>query len=675
MSVNDNSYEYFADLVRKLKGGDESAFSEIYENTKKMVYVTCFGILNNKEDAEDAMQETYINLYNKISDLEDETSFLPWLKKTAANKALDKRKSIKDNASFDDVVGTEDFSDADDNLENLPDSLILEKDKRDTFYKILRKELSDAQFQTILLYYYDELSIADIAKVMDCPTETIKSRLKSARVKIKAGIQEFEKTNKIRLLGAAGTGTLGNFFNSYYGSLKIPAIKNFPFKVPAVPKGAVAAKAAGGKAAAGVTAKAAGGTSLPKVLGIVGASVLGVGAVGGGALAVNYLINNSNNEEPKVYEINSDGLYCDIEKSDGTNNCYRFYPDGELIYTSYNFNDSDEYFPTGSWFNIGSDDSRVEYGTYEVDGNKLEITVDREDGSVEYDASILNNAIFVDDARYKFYEFGDLPGYITEYEEPVPETSETETETSETIAETTERIVSVTDAYYKDEVYEYYPYGEIFTEEDEIERYYFHEIIPQVNISGIDMSSVNDEIMNTVNDFYHIDDSWRGWNNVEKEQLAETDYMYYIGEDVVSVVVRYRYLFTDGTDIYYSVFNISIETGELLDPSEFIALCGLTDEEFFELADASFVTITEGYDIYDSVSGYYDDTDYYGMNKDRISYDNFTPFYSPDGHLCFEGLVCMPGGQQWFNSLVDTENREFYEYNAALASGDVSEPG
>ena len=675
MSVNDNSYEYFADLVRKLKGGDESAFSEIYENTKKMVYVTCFGILNNKEDAEDAMQETYINLYNKISDLEDEMSFLPWLKKMAANKALDKRKSIKDNASFDDVVGTEDFSDADDNLENLPDSLILEKDKRDTFYKILRKELSDAQFQTILLYYYDELSIADIAKVMDCPTETIKSRLKSARVKIKAGIQEFEKTNKIRLLGAAGTGTLGNFFNSYYGSLKIPAIKNFPFTVPAVPKGAVAAKAAGGKAAAGVTAKAAGGTSLPKVLGIVGASVLGVGAVGGGALAVNYLINNSNNEEPKVYEINSDGLYCDIEKSDGINNCYRFYPDGELIYTSYNFNDSDEYFPTGSWFNMGSDDSRVEYGTYEVDGNKLEITVDREDGSVEYDASILNNAIFVDDARYKFYEFGDLPGYITEYEEPVPETSETETETSETIAETTERIVSVTDAYYKDEVYEYYPYGEIFTEEDEIERYYFHEIIPQVNISGIDMSSVNDEIMNTVNDFYHIDDSWRGWNNVEKEQLAETDYMYYIGEDVVSVVVRYRYLFTDGTDIYYSVFNISIETGELLDPSEFIALCGLTDEEFFELADASFVTITEGYDIYDSVSGYYDDTDYYGMNKDRISYDNFTPFYSPDGHLCFEGLVCMPGGQQWFNSLVDTENREFYEYNAALASGDVSEPG
>ena len=116
MSVNDNSYEYFADLVRKLKGGDESAFSEIYENTKKMVYVTCFGILNNKEDAEDAMQETYINLYNKISDLEDEMSFLPWLKKMAANKALDKRKSIKDNASFDDVVGTEDFSDADDNL-------------------------------------------------------------------------------------------------------------------------------------------------------------------------------------------------------------------------------------------------------------------------------------------------------------------------------------------------------------------------------------------------------------------------------------------------------------------------------------------------------------------------------------------------------------------------------
>ena len=647
MSVSENSYEYYAVLVRKLKAGDESAFSEIYENTQKMVYVTCFGILNNKEDAEDAMQETYINLYNKISDLEDEMSFLPWLKKMAANKALDKRKSIKDNASFDDVVGTDVLSDADDNLENLPDSLILEKDKRDTFYKILRKELSDAQFQTILLYYYDELSIADIAKVMECPDETIKSRLKSARVKIKAGIQEFEKTNKISLLGAAGTGTLGNFFNSYYGSLKIPSIKHFPVKVPVGSKGAAVAKAAGGKAATGA-AKAAGGSSLPKVLGIVGASVLGVGVVGGGALAVNYLINNSNNEDPKVYEINSDGLYCDIEKSDGINNCYRFYPDGDLIYTSYSFDDPDDCFPTGSWFNIGSDDSRVEYGSYEVDGNKLEITVNREDGSVEYQAAVLNNAIFVDDARYKFYEFVDLPGYITEYEEPVPETSESETETTETHTEPTEkeRLVTVTEGYGEDCTavggYE----GE-FT-------YEYRKSIPQVNISDKDMSEVNEIIRSDIEE--HLGS--RSYN-------VEVGYMYFICEDFVSIVIKFDdgLVFGENYGERYLIYNISVETGELLKPEEFIELCGLTDEEFFTLADASFATIADGYK--NSIDEEYREKtvhEIYENNKELLSYEYLTPFFSPDGHLCFEGYICELGDQGWDHHMIDTETQQIVEF-------------
>lgn len=647
MSNGEKTYEYYADLVKRVKAGDDSAFSEIYENTQRLVYVTCYGILNNKEDAEDAMQETYINLYNKISDLEDEMSFLPWLKKMAANKALDKRKSIKDNASFDDVVGTEDLSDADDNLENLPDSLILEKDKRDTFYKILRKELSDAQFQTILLYYYDELSIADIAKVMDCPVETIKSRLKSARVKIKAGIQEFEKTNKISLLGAAGTGTLGNFFNSYYGSLKIPAIKNFPVKVPAVPKGAVAGKAAAGKAAAGATAKAAGGTSLPKVLGIVGASVLGAGIVGGGTLGITYLINNSNAEDPKVYEISNDGLYCDIEKDDGINNCYRFYPDGELIYTSYSFNDSDEYFPTGSWFNIESDDSRVEYGTYEVDGNKLEITVDREDGSVEYDAAILNNAIFVDDARYKFYEFGDLPGYITEYEEPASETSESETETSETHTEPTEkeRVVTVTEGYGEDCTavggYE----GE-FT-------YEYRKSIPQVNISDKDMSEVNEIIRNDIEE--HLGS--RTYN-------VEVGYMYFIGDEIVSIVIKFDdgLVFGENYGERYLIYNISVETGELLEPEEFIELCGLTDEEFFTLADASFATIADGYKT--SLDEEYREKtihDIYENNKELLSYEYLTPFFSPDGHLCFEGYIFELGDQGADHHMIDTETQQIIE--------------
>ena len=299
MNGDNNIFDQYAELVRKFKAGDESAFTEIYENSKKMVYVTCFGILNNEQDAEDAMQETYITVYEKIGSLDAENTFVPWIKTIAANKARDKFRAKKNESSYDDVVGNEDLIEGDDNLENLPDTLILEKDKRDTFYKIIRNELSDEQFQTTLLYYYDELPVAQIAQIMNCPENTVKSKLRLARVKIKAGVEAFEKANKVSLMGAAaGTGSLGTFFNAYYGTISVPNVKSLPGKT--VSAGNAAARsganvsARAGAQAAGATAKAASTSSLPKVLGIVAALVLGVAAIIGAIFAINALKDKDN---------------------------------------------------------------------------------------------------------------------------------------------------------------------------------------------------------------------------------------------------------------------------------------------------------------------------------------------------------------------------------------------
>lgn len=305
MAGINNDYEMYADLVKRVKSGDENAFTEIYEKSQRLVYTTCYGILNNEQDAEDAMQETYISVYNGINDLEGEMAFLPWIKRIAANKALDKCRGRKDTASYDDAVASEEIGEEDDNLENLPEALILEKDKRDTLYKIMRNELSDDQFQTILLFYYDELSVKDIAQSMQCPENTIKTKLRLARSKIKSGIERYEKDNKISLMGAvAGTFTLGRFFTEYYGDVRIPAPKNLPFRI-AAPKGTstagkAAAKTAGKAAAA--SAKTAAGASVAKTLGIVGASVAGIGVIIGAVIGINAMLNKDDTKpsEPEI---------------------------------------------------------------------------------------------------------------------------------------------------------------------------------------------------------------------------------------------------------------------------------------------------------------------------------------------------------------------------------------
>ena len=337
-SQTNNIFDQYAELVRRYKTGDESAFTEIYTRSKQMVYVTCFGILNNEQDAEDAMQETYITAYSKIDTLSDENAFIHWLKTIAANKARDKFKTRKNLSSIDDIIPDETDIEGDDNLENLPDALVLEKDKRDTFYRIMRSELSDDQFQTILLYYYDELPVSDIAKIMDCPDNTIKTKLRLARVKIKNGIEAFEKTNKISLMGgAAGAQTLGNFFKSFYGQTGVPALKGLPFSTglgtvgtsgtevelaakTASDAGAKAGSKAAVKAATGKGAKTAATRTTGKILAIIGSSVLGAALLGGGTYAV---IQTVAKKEPEEIDL-SDYFSYEFSGYDG---------DGIVTYT------------------------------------------------------------------------------------------------------------------------------------------------------------------------------------------------------------------------------------------------------------------------------------------------------------------------------------------------------
>lgn len=276
-------FEQYAELVRRWKSGDEAAFNEIYGKSQKLVYTTCLGILGNEQDAEEATQDTYLKAYESIGTLSDEKSFIPWLKRIAANKALDKCKYNKNDISYEDISASEETLEGED-LEYLPEALVIEKDKRDTFHKIIRDSLSDDQYRTTLLYYYDEMPVADIAKVMNCPENTVKTKLRLSRAKIKAGIEAFESANKISLMGAAaGTQTLGKFFSEFYGSARIPALKALPLEA-AGSKGA----AAGAKIAAKATGKAASAgakgsfisSPLAKIgIGVAAIAVLAVPAV------------------------------------------------------------------------------------------------------------------------------------------------------------------------------------------------------------------------------------------------------------------------------------------------------------------------------------------------------------------------------------------------------------
>ncbi len=180
---------------------NRDAFEKIYIENYKNVYWTCISFLKNEADAEDVTQSTFIKAYEAWDTLEDESKASAWIKKIAANQCLDLLRTKK-NISFDESI------EADDSVENeelidenfLPDDYALNNEKREIVMKIIKENLSDEQFRTVLMFYFNEMSLEEIADAVNIPKGTVKSRLNISRKRIKEGVEKYERESKDKLL-------------------------------------------------------------------------------------------------------------------------------------------------------------------------------------------------------------------------------------------------------------------------------------------------------------------------------------------------------------------------------------------------------------------------------------------------------------------------------------------
>jgi|GEM_PF-625439 len=261
----------FERLVKLALSGNEDAFTDLFNETERMVYSMCKNILRNNEDAEDAMQETFVKAFKTLKDLKEPARFPGWLKTIATTTALDmykKRRERHSDLNVDIAIEAGDLSEADDNLENLPEDYIMNEENRKIIRQIAEEVLNDVQFQTVWLYYSQSYTIPEIAEIMGVPEGTVKSRLKYARVKIKEKIKMYEKDNDDKL--GAKLPFLTRFFIEETKDLTLPAMG--PEIAAAISEAAAAGTAAGASFISTVAGKA--------LIGVIGAAILGGGIFG-----------------------------------------------------------------------------------------------------------------------------------------------------------------------------------------------------------------------------------------------------------------------------------------------------------------------------------------------------------------------------------------------------------
>ena len=272
------------ELVSSAKSGNKKSFDKLYELTHNDVWYNCLSLLKDEENAKDIMQETYITAFLKLDTLNDEQKFCGWIISIAVNKCKNKLKGKVEYQIDDEVLITE--AETDELM--LPEEYITKTEKRKVLLQIMEDTLSFNQYQTVLMFYFDEMSISEIAQGLEISEGTVKSRLNSSRAKMKTAIEDYENKSGDRLHGVVFVPFFTTIFKEEAKSLAVP---NITIKLPngqTLATSATKGFATGAKSTVSSIVKAtATATVKTKVIAVVcGATILaGTSAVGISILA------------------------------------------------------------------------------------------------------------------------------------------------------------------------------------------------------------------------------------------------------------------------------------------------------------------------------------------------------------------------------------------------------
>ncbi len=301
-----------ANLVAAARSGDQDAVSALYEKTYSKVYYTVKSMIKDEDAVFDIVQDTYIKAFSRLDGFQGDTKFLPWVRQIAANTARDWLKKKRPmlfaelGSGGDTDTPVEELF-PDERIENLPEQVIDQKETTRLLQEIL-DELPEDQRAAIGMFYYEELSVKEIADAMNVSESAVKSRLMYGRRKIEKKVRELEKQGT-KLYSLSPLPFLLLLFRGQKAhGAAVPDSRILQAVLALKPTGAAAAGTAQGAgttgAAAGTeaagTAAAAGGLGTLKIglIAFAAVAVVGLGAFGAARMAS----RSSESQEPWAME-------------------------------------------------------------------------------------------------------------------------------------------------------------------------------------------------------------------------------------------------------------------------------------------------------------------------------------------------------------------------------------
>ena len=176
------------DLILKIQGGSLDALGAIYDRHRRLVYRTALAICNDPEAAADLLQDVFLRLHRFADRVDPERPLEPWLYRVTANQAY---TWVKRHQRWTHPL--EEIAEWLSSGTKHSPQYISEKGDESQSIKVALAKLALPQRVVVVMYYINDLSLNEIAEILDIPEGTVKSRLHYGRQALKNHLEPDEK--------------------------------------------------------------------------------------------------------------------------------------------------------------------------------------------------------------------------------------------------------------------------------------------------------------------------------------------------------------------------------------------------------------------------------------------------------------------------------------------------
>jgi len=168
------------ELLKAIAARDEAALAQLYDQYRVILFGLLMRILNNREEAEDVLQETFLQVWRRAGDFDEQRGRpFTWLVTLARSRGIDRLRTL---AARERVA----IAGARDEAEVISDAAsdAFRSEQRGVVASAL-EQLPDEQKQTLLLAYFDGLTQSEIAARLNAPLGTVKTRMRTGMMKLR----------------------------------------------------------------------------------------------------------------------------------------------------------------------------------------------------------------------------------------------------------------------------------------------------------------------------------------------------------------------------------------------------------------------------------------------------------------------------------------------------------